>query len=79
METPQNAQLGSSCRGAAETNLTRNHEVAGSIPASLSGLTICGVDCRRGSDLMLLWLWCSSCSSDVTPKKNEQLGNHHPK
>ena len=25
-------QLGSSCRGAAETKPTRNHEVAGSIP-----------------------------------------------
>ena len=31
--------------------------------ASLSGLRIgvavsCGVGCRRGSDLALLWLWC---------------------
>ena len=30
----------SSCSGAAETNPTRNHEVAGSIPDSLSGLRI---------------------------------------
>ena len=28
-----NKELRSSRRGAAETNLTRNHEVAGSIPA----------------------------------------------
>ena len=25
-------EWGSSCRGAAETNLTRNHEVSGSVP-----------------------------------------------
>ena len=38
---------GSSCRGAAETNPTRNREVAGSIP----GLT------QWVQDLALLWLW----------------------
>ena len=26
----------------------------------------CGIDCRRSSDLALLWLWCSN-SSDGTP------------
>ena len=31
------------------TDLTRNHEVAGSIP---------GVGRRRGLDPALLWLWC---------------------
>ena len=34
------------------TNPTRNHEVAGSVPA-----VSCGVGCRRGSDPALLWLW----------------------
>ena len=39
--------------------------------ASLSGLRIwrcvsCGVGCRRGSDVVLLWL-CCSCSSNSTP------------
>ena len=28
----QDTNLGSSCRGAVETNLTRDHGVAGSIP-----------------------------------------------
>ena len=45
------------------TNLTRNHEVAGSIPGLAqwvkgSGVAVsCGVGCRRGSDPPLLWLW----------------------
>ena len=44
-------------------NPTRNHEVAGSIPALAqwvkgSGIAVsCGVGCRRGSDPALLWLW----------------------
>ena len=47
------------------TNPTRNHEVAGSIPALVqwvkrSGVAMsCGVSCRRGSDPTLLWLWHS--------------------
>ena len=36
------------------TNPTRNHEVAGSVPALAVS---CGVGCRRGSDPALLWLW----------------------
>ena len=45
------------------TNPTRNHEVAGSVPAlaqlgKRSGVAIsCGVGCRRSSDPALLWLW----------------------
>ena len=45
------------------TNPTRNHEVAGSIPAlaqwvnDLGVAVSCGVGCRCGSDPALLWLW----------------------
>ena len=54
----------SSCRGAAETNPTRNPEVAGSIPVlapwvkDLGIAMSCGVGRRHGSDPALLWLWC---------------------
>ena len=45
------------------TNLTRNNEVAGSVPALAqwvkgSGIAMnCSVGCRLGSDPVLLWLW----------------------
>ena len=45
------------------TNLTRNHEVAGSIPGLAqwvkgSGVAVsCGVGSRHGLDPVLLWLW----------------------
>ena len=45
------------------TNPTRNHEVAGSVPAlaqwvKRSGVAVsCGVGRRRGSDPALLWVW----------------------
>ena len=44
-------------------NPTRNHEVAGSIPAPAQWVNdpavavSCGVGCRRGSDPALLCLW----------------------
>ena len=45
------------------TNPTRNHEVAGSVPALAQWVkdrlaVTCGVGCRRGLDPALLWLWC---------------------
>ena len=45
------------------TNPTRNHEVAGSVPAlaqwvnNLALPMSCGVGCRGDSDPVLLWLW----------------------
>jgi len=57
------------------TNPTRNHEVAGSVPALAQwvkdlGIAVsCGVGCRSGSDPALLWLWHrpGGYSSDSTP------------
>ena len=43
----------SSCRDAVEKNLTRNHEVAGSIPDLVQWV----------KDLVLLWLWCRTAST----------------
>ena len=53
------------------TNLTRNHEVAGSVPALaqwVKGSSVavsCGVGCRHGSDPTLLWLWCWPAAIDT--------------
>ena len=50
--------MGNFCRGSVEMNPTRDHEVVGSIPGHTHGIAMsCGVGCRRGSDLALLWLW----------------------
>ena len=62
-------QYWSSHCGAAGMNLTRNHEVAVSILASLSGLRIrialsCGVGHRCCSDLVLLWPWHKPVATD---------------
>ena len=40
-----------------EMNPTRNDEVEVRSLASLSVAVSCGVGCRRGADLALLWLW----------------------
>ena len=47
-----NSFFRSSHRGVAETNLTRNHEVAGSIPGPT----------QLVKDLALLWLWCKTAA-----------------
>ena len=57
-------KIRSSCCGTAETNPTRNHDIAGLIPGLaqwVGGSSVavsCGVGCRHGSDPVLLWLWC---------------------
>ena len=55
----------SSHHGAAEMNLTRNHDAAGLIPGLAqrvkgSGVGVavsCGIGHRHSSDLAWLWLW----------------------
>ena len=53
-------------------NLTRNHEVAGSIPGLAQGVKNLAfpwgvvVGCKRGSDVVLLWLWCRLGSTTPT-------------
>ena len=63
--------MGSSCCGAAETNVTNILEVAGPIPGLAlgqgSGVTVnCDVGRRRGSDPTWLWLWCRPAAAALT-------------
>ena len=44
---PYKTKKRSSCRGTVETNPTRNHELAGSIPGLIQWV----------KELALLWLW----------------------
>ena len=62
----------SSRRGATETNPTRNHEVAGSVPGLFQWVkdlalsqAVVYVTYIHGSDPVLLWLWCRPAA--VTP------------
>ena len=64
-----------SCHGGAETNRTRNHEVAGLIPGLAQGfkdLAFFRELWHKVSDVAQIWHCCgcgigSRCSSDWTP------------
>ena len=62
--TSKNGTSGSSRCGSVVMNPTGIHEDVGWIPGLpqwVQGFGVamsCGVDCRHGSDPVLLWLWC---------------------
>ena len=53
-------------------NPTRNHEAVGLIPGLAqwvkdNGVAVsCGVGCKCGLDLVLLWLWCRPAATVPT-------------
>ena len=62
----------SSCRGLAETNLTKSMRTQVQSLGLLSGLRIwcchsCGGCHRCGSDPALLWLWCRLAATNLIP------------
>ena len=64
MNTSKKDNIGGPIVAQWLTNLTRNHEVVGSIPSFAQWVTdlalpmSCGVGRRHGWDSVLLWLWC---------------------
>ena len=76
----RNGSLGSSCHGTAETNPTRNHEVAGSTPGLtqwVKGLSFrelwCRSQTRLGSGVAVALAQAGSNSSDQTPSPRTSI------
>ena len=69
----QNEKQKSSHCASTMINLTSTHEDVGLIPGLAqwvkdSGIAVsCGVGHRRGSNLVLLWLWCRLAATADSP------------